>query len=71
MIFIGSFLGEPVAASADGIILTTANRKMEILTQLLLIKTNVRITNSLLMFLTPKVLSFQRGVVNLNLFIDC
>ena len=58
MIFIGFFSGEPVVASADGIMLTTANRKMEILIQFLLIKTNVRITNSLLMFLAPKVLSF-------------
>ena len=71
MIFIGFFSGEPVAASVDGIMLATANRKMEILTQFLLIKTNVRITNSLLMLLIHKVLSFQCGVVNLNLLIDC
>ena len=55
MIFIGFFSGEPVAASVDGIMLATANRKMEILTQFLLIKTNVRITNSLLMLLIHKI----------------
>jgi len=69
MIFIGFFSGEVVVASADGITHKLASNKVKNLTQFLVIKTNVRITNSLLLFLTLRVLNFQRGVLKLNLFI--